>query len=943
MAGIESDSDVLEFGRFTLDRRRRELRADGRPVALGPRTFDTLLALVDAHGTVLSKDELMRRIWPDRVVEENNLEAQISALRKAFGPDRSLIRTVSGRGYHFTGDLRTVPAAGHAASVANLPMLVSDLIGRESEIRDVMALVTAHRLVTLTGAGGIGKTRLVLECARRLAPAFPDGVFLADLAPLSNATVVPLTVAASMNLALVPDAVSPQQLGAAIGARRILLVLDSCEHLVEAAAHMAQGLLRSSAGLTLLCTSREPLRADGEHIYSVPPLAVAAETATPHDLLTCDAVSLFVARARAVGPAFVADHHVAATLASICRRLDGLPLAIELAAARIPSLGAHGIASHLNDRLTLLTSGSRTAPPRHQTLRATLDWSYELLSPPERLVLRRLAVFAGPFTLDAATDVVSGAGVAIAEAENTVADLVMKSLLSADARGVTHYRLLETMRVYAFVKLRETGEFERVARRHADYYRRICEHTEIAWGASSPPDWMATYGGQLDNVRLALEWAYSPSGDAGVGVALTMAAIPLWTHLASMTECRARVAQAIAHLEGLPGDDRRDMRLFLALATSCLHLPITDAAVITSALNRTLELAERLDDTEYRLRAIYGLYVLRLIFRDHRGALELGERMRALTASMLEPTEELVARRFVGSVLHIMGDQRAARRHVEPLVATDFAATRWAYMLRYQWDQRVITHCYYARILWLQAFVDQARRVVDEIVDYAETEGHVISLLFALTQACPIAITTGDLRAADNLRRRLDELALKHALDPWRLWAQCVEGSVLIKRGEIAAGVTLMRRALDALPEHASHFHTNLFRSELASGLGAAGETIEAMDVIEGTLARAKQAQEGWCFAELLRKKGELLLGIDAARHAPEATACFREAIDLAQRQDALWWELRSALSLTGLYHREGRTAEARSILAPIYGRLTEGFETPDVRAAKALLDILRW
>lgn len=941
MVGTAGDSNVLEFGHFTVDRYRRELRVAGRPVPLGGRAFDALLALIDARGTLLSKDELMRRIWPDRVVEENNLEAQISALRKALGTDRSLIRTVAGRGYQFTGEIRAATPPTPADPAVDLPVPVSEVVGREPEIRDVMALVTAHRLVTLTGIGGIGKTRLAIESAHRLGPAFSDGVFLADLAPLTNAAVVPVTVAASMRLALVPDAVSPEGIGSAIGPKRMLLVLDNCEHLIEAAARLVQRLLRSSPGIGILCTSREPLRADGEHVYPVPALAVPPEAATTRDLLDFDAVKLFVTRARAAAPAFVADPHVVSTLASICRRLDGLPLAIELAAARIASLGADGIASHLTDRFTLLTSGSRTAPARHHTLRATVDWSYDLLSPQERLVLQRLTAFAGSFTLDAATEVASGAGVSVTEVRDAVANLVTKSLLAADLRGVTHYRLLETMRVYALEKLRDPAETDRLARRHAEYYARMCELTETSV-ASPPPEWVAIYGHLLDNVRLALDWAFSPGADPSVGVALTVSALPLWAHLALVNECRTRVEQAIEHLEGLPANDRRDMRLFLALGTALLHLPIFEGGVILSALTRALKIAERLGDVEYRLRATYLLYVLRLILRDHRGALELAETMRTLTAAMPEPTEELIARRFVGSVLHILGDQKAARLHVAPAVAADFATGRWVYTLRYQWDQRVISHCYYARILWVQGLVDQARRIADEIVHYAETGGHVNSLLFALTQACPIAITTGDLNAADILRKRIDELASKHALEPWRQWAQCVEGSVLIQRGESAAGAALIRRVIDALPETASHFHTNLIQSELASGLGAAGETTEAMEVIERTIARAKLAEEGWSFAELLRKKGELLLRIDTRKGAPDATACFQEAIDVAHRQDALWWELRSATNLARLYQREGLVTKARNILAPVYRRFTEGFETRDLVAAKALLERLR-
>ncbi len=273
-------SPVFEFGRFKLDPHRRELLADGRPIELGGRTFDTLLALVEAEGALVSKGDLMRRIWPDRVVEENNLEFQISTLRKVLAADRKLIRTVVGRGYQFTGDIRISGAAIAMVPVpsrtANLPTPVSELIGREAETRDVLKLVMAHRLVTLTGAGGIGKTRLALETARQLALAFSDGVFVVDFAPLSDGALVPDTIVAVLNLPLVAAAVSPDRIASALSTKQLLLVLDNCEHLVEPAARMAQALLRASPCVSMLATSREPLRAEGEFVYRVPPLGDAA-------------------------------------------------------------------------------------------------------------------------------------------------------------------------------------------------------------------------------------------------------------------------------------------------------------------------------------------------------------------------------------------------------------------------------------------------------------------------------------------------------------------------------------------------------------------------------------------------------------------------------------------------------------------------------------------
>ncbi|MBV8240676.1 MAG: winged helix-turn-helix domain-containing protein, partial [Hyphomicrobiales bacterium] len=280
---------------------RRELFADGRPVRLGGRAFDVLVALIEAHGAVVSKNELMDRVWPDRHVEANNLQLQISALRAALGADRYLIRTVSGRGYQFAGEIDTVsgsPAPGTGTEVAaappapreaqagerspedlpptNLPEPISELIGRDEVLGEILSLVSAHRLVTLTGAGGIGKTRLVLAAARRLLPQFADGVWLAEFSPIADPGLVPVTVAAAIGLDLGGGEVLAQRVSQALAGRPLLLVLDTCEHVIGAAAALAETVLRAGGRVHLLATSREPLRAEGEWVYPVPPLAVPA-------------------------------------------------------------------------------------------------------------------------------------------------------------------------------------------------------------------------------------------------------------------------------------------------------------------------------------------------------------------------------------------------------------------------------------------------------------------------------------------------------------------------------------------------------------------------------------------------------------------------------------------------------------------------------------------
>src|SRR6267142_2018955 len=682
MPGLPEVPAIVEFGRFKVVRHRRELLADDRPVELGGRAFDTLMALIDARGTVLDKDQLMSLVWPDRVVEENNLPAQIAVLRKVFGADRHLIRTVAGRGYQFTGEIRATPATSAGPSppsrMTNLPEAVSELIGREAELEAGAALVTEHRLVSLVGAGGIGKTRLGLEVARHLLPRFPDGVFVAELGRLSSPELVPATVASALGLTHVAGTVSLQGVAGAVGTKKLLLVIDNCEHVIDAAAAMAETLLRATPGASLVATSREQLRVSGEYVYRVPPLDLPAEdNQDMEDVLRHGAVRLFVSRAHAADPRYVAEGLIAAATAAICRRLDGIPLAIELAATRVVAFGVDGVAARLDDRFRLLAGGSRTLP-RHQTMRATLDWSYELLSQSERVVLRRLGVFVGRFTLDAASAAAASVDVPALDVVDSVANLVGKSLVSADVEGaIVHYRLLETTRAYAREKLIESAELDDFARRHAEYYRDLFEHAEAELETRPTAEWLVAYRPHIDDLRAALDWAFSPSGDAGVGAALTAATVPLWTHLSLLTECRARVEQAIAGLgRQVPSNARRDMRLYLALGHALLHTYASGSQDINDSLTKALDLAEIMDDTRYRLGAVFGLYVHRLSTGEYRCALSLAEKFRTIAAETADRSDVPIGSRLIGLALHILGDQPGARRHLEPLIRSRVVMTR---------------------------------------------------------------------------------------------------------------------------------------------------------------------------------------------------------------------------------------------------------------------------
>jgi predicted ATPase/DNA-binding winged helix-turn-helix (wHTH) protein len=945
---------AIEFGRFRVLPQRRELLAEGRPAELGGRAFDVLMALIEASGAVVSTDALMNRVWPDRIVEENSLHAQIAALRRAFGADRDLIRTVAGRGYQFTGEIRTVSARPNAQAIAgmpqpapsrpptNLPEPVSELIGRDAELDEILGLSASHRLITLAGPGGIGKTRLGFEAARHLLPRFADGVWVIELGSLSDPELVPVAVATALGLELASGTASPQSVANALRSKQLMLALDNCEHIVDAAARMAEALLRANPAARMIATSREPLRAEGEWVYSVPPLAVPAEDSLDdEDPLRYGAVRLFVERARAAAPSFSPDARVAAAMAGICRRLGGIPLAIELAAARAAALGIAGVAAGLDDRFRLLTGGRRTAVPRHQTLRATLDWSYELLTEPERVVLRRLAIFAGGFTLEVASAVAADGEITAANVVDCLASLVAKSLVTTDAGSVSvRYRLLETTRVYMLEKLVQAGEFDEVARRHAERYLDLFEGAEAAAAARPTDEWLADYVQRMDNLRAALDWAFTPGGDASVGVALTAAAVPLWMHLSLMEECRGRVERALAAIAAGAGQDaHREMKLLAALGTSLVY---TRGAVseVDAVTTKALEIAESLGDAEYQLRLLWGLWAFRVSGGQHRGALTLAQKFYTLAAKRPDPNDRLIGEQIIGASQHYLGDLFSARGHLERVVAHYVAPAQKSEIVRFRVDQWAAAHVYLARILWLQGLPDQAMRTAESSVAAARATNHAMSLGLALAvAACPIVLWIGDLAAAEHYVEMLLEHSRRHALPRWRALGRSYQGVLAIQRGDLSMGLQLLRAGF-AEPGAAGSV-PRFFTFLLAEALGRAGQIADGLAAVEEAIVRSERSEERWAVAEMLRIKGELFLLQGAPGAAAAAEGHFRQALDWARRQDALFWELRAATSLTRLLKDQGRSADALTPLQPIYDRFTEGFATADLKAAKALLDTL--
>jgi predicted ATPase/DNA-binding winged helix-turn-helix (wHTH) protein len=511
----ESRQPVYQCGRWELDLARRELRALGVPVSLGGRALQIFAVLVQSAGKLIAKDELMARVWPGVIVEENTLEVHICAIRKALGPDRGTLRTTFGRGYRLT-EAWTIRKRSARADwdaldpvrtpvqpfLTNVHAATSEVIGRTAAARQLRDLLSAHRAITLTGPGGNGKTTLSLEVVRSVLPSLKGDCWHVDVGSLSDPRLVPSMVAGVLGLKLGGDEISPESVARAIGGERLLLILDNCEHLIDAVARLAETVIRLCPAASIVATSREALRIEGEHVFHVPPLDVPSPHQEESDsVLGHSAVQLFIARMRALDSVFSPPSECLRIIAAICRRLDGIPLAIEFAATRASVLGIELVLAGLDERFELLTGGRRTAPARHQTLRATLDWSYELLPEPERCLLRRMGIFAAGFTLAAANAMMSDQGHTAPIVLGGITNLVAKSLVELDGPAPGgRWRLLETTRAYALDKLAQHGEMEQMARRHAELFRDRHER-------------------DIDEVRVSFNWFHYAAENAAIGVA----------------------------------------------------------------------------------------------------------------------------------------------------------------------------------------------------------------------------------------------------------------------------------------------------------------------------------------------------------------------------------------------------------------------------------------
>lgn len=944
---VTGSREVFAFGPYRLNVTEKLLERDGTRVLLGSRAFDLLVALVEDAGVVLTKRDLIARVWGTRAIEEVGLRVHIANLRKALGDGNGVryIINVAGRGYCFVAPLSqskpSAPSTRRRTTIEpgkRLPPLPIGMVGREGSVRRISQEVQAHRFVTIIGPGGIGKTAVAVSVSHALSEEFSGAVYFVDLASVIDPALVLGTLVSALGVAIQSgDPLSG--LLAFLGDRHALLLLDNCEHVIDAAASAAEAIFKEASEVCIIATSREPLRVEGERVHRLLPLACPSADAelTITDALQFPAVRLFVERALAADNGFVVTDTDAPTVALICRMLDGIALAIELAAAKVITYGVQGLADLIDDRLGLLTNGKRTAPSRHQTLQSLLDWSYDLLPSFEQRVLCRLSRFSARFTLNAAKAVAAENDANLPSIASVLSNLVSKSLVSSEVVGKgIRYRLLDTMREYASVKNRANDDPNIIARRHALYLSKLLENEPNA--SNSQDERWLIFSEYLGDVRAALEWSFSENGDISIAMVLARRAVRLFHELSLLSECNRWAEQAISLL----GDEDRGSASEMELQAARAHaLMFTEGSFeeVRLAFMNALVLAERLNDARYEMRLNAGLHMFSLRTSDFHGAHRYAQRCASIAERIPDRVATDMANAMLSVSCHLSGDQANAQRHCKAALDSPALHHR-SHAIHFGFDLANRARICLSRELWLCGFLDQAATVAKASIREAAELEHPVTLCIALIWTTPVFLWVGNLDAAEENIEWFVQHSERHNLAAYRGVGLGLEGELAIRRGDVNRGVRLLGESLSS--SHAGRYNmtTTVFASALAEGLALSGRTAEALHTVELQIAQIREKGNLLYMPDLLRIKGDIRGQLP--NQDSRAERALLQALDLARRQQALSFGLRSANSLAKLYRRTGRSAEIAPLLKPIYDGFTEGFSSVDLVQAEQLLNECR-
>ena len=933
---------VLSFGPFELSIGNRLLTNGAKVVPLGARAMDILIVLVEQPNQLVGRRTLIERVWPKRGAEQVSLRVHISALRRALDqsdPGRRYIANVPGRGYSFVVPVASLspPTPGdiNPSSRSRLPARLMRMLGRSDALATIQMKLAEQKFVTIVGPGGIGKTTIAVAVAHEMSAAFNGQIHFVDLSALGGAALVAPAVASALGVSVQTNNVVPALIDRLLE-RPTLIILDCCEHLIDGASALAEELICRVPTLHLLATSREAMRVEGEHVYELCTLACPPEDggSSAHDVLQYPAVQLLVDRVRTVRGDFELVDADAPIAAGMCRRLDGIPLAIELAAGRVDIFGLGKTASLLDDRLNLSWVGRRTALPKHQTLNAALEWSYDLLDEAEQRVLSRLSVFAGGFTFEAAVAVVADQMIDEANVSDCVWELRSKSMIAP--RGQEgRLRLLDTTLAFASRRLANSDEGNHCRRRHALYFCDLLKQG----AAMELPERLGALGGEVDNLRAALNWAFSAEGDAKIGVELAAASASTWMAMALLTECREWMTKAIGRLDDASAGSRQEMIIQSALA-SCMMF--TDGMTEETYANwaKTRFLAECLNDTECQLDSLLVLWAHQIRLPSYPEATELADRCGDVADGTGNRGAIATANYMRGITYHHSGRILQAEAHFELSLHRDDETYRQSLIKRFGYDRKVDALAVLANLAWLRGCPDQARRLNQTSIAEARQLDHAVPLCVALAWASFNTYLTGpDDLETEALANELVDHAAKYAVESYHGFGLSMQALCKARRDQGEPASATLYRGLEKLSAARYGVFNWILQAEFARCTAVAGRPRQGLAVFERAKIDLDEAQ--WCAPELRRIRGELALGNDEGLAV--GRQYFLSALELSDKQASLSWALRAATSLALAEKSAERKEAAWRTLQATHAKFREGLETPDLRLAKEVLDGSYW
>jgi predicted ATPase/DNA-binding winged helix-turn-helix (wHTH) protein len=909
---------LLQFDEYEIDIEQRRLTERGQPLRLGGRAFDILSTLVSRAGEVISKEELISLVWPTTTVDEGSLRVHLVSLRKTLG-DRAkhYIETIPGRGYVFAGRVRPLPRSEEVREpdtavaielMSALPRIPRKLVGRDEFIASTLELLKTARLLTIAGPGGIGKTSVAVVCAHALSAS--RRIVFVDLAAVSEGEKLLPTLASQLGLNTFGEDILPGIL-AELAKTQTLLLFDSCERIVDAAANTAEALLRASPTTQVLATSREALRASMERVRQLSPLGYPIDGRASPNPREYPGVELFLSLAALAGDSIdLTERYNLELAADIVRRLDGIPLAIELAAARSFDMDLATLHRSVADPISVLRRGRRTAPPRQHTLRATIEWSYSTLSDNERELLQRLSVFAGTFSPEAAM-AVAGSDEHAEDFHEAFDGLFLKSLLVVTQQGGT-FRLLGATRDYAREKL-SLAEFATSCHySHAVYCLDRTRIAELEWPTTDPAKWRLLNSDLVHDLRAALLWAFRDGGNEELGIQLTAASDTIWVQFGLIAE-QLDIAERALRLFERRGvaDTALEMKLRMSYGSALYHTKsIERNADVIAEYYKVLGIAVAEKSSTKLIRAIVGITAIQTSNGDYQGAIDLVNSFDGEFDAIAPQARS----RLLNHNYHYVGDFNRAMKHARVALGTQCNSIGSQPNSGSSFDPRITTLCTVVKTHWIQGRYSAARTALNETLEETIARDHAISTcLFLAASACPTALGLSDADLGARLLDILREVSTKNSLLRWREWGSGYESVLAALRTQDRS---LFERAMS----------------------GVKGAPFENSIVMAGRLADDATLQRidplrSWCGSETLRLRGELAM----PRSSEQGRDLLMAGYDLAVSQAGTTFELRCATSI--LWHSPSdRRESARSRLFKVLDTVEYDESVEDVAAAKALL-----